>query len=218
MGAIISTVQSTVSTVSSVLKTLSSLNAQFSSLLVRASSPPSLPVPAPTRSYWLDDPPFPKLCDIQGELPAEADVVIIGSGITGAAVAKSLLELSGELRVVVCEARELCSGATGRNGGHIKATPYEALAMYRAKMGPEKAARLVRFQRRHLEILKQVGEKVPQGEVREVLTVDLFTERDDFEKAQREVEEMKVWMPEEKASVLEAEEAKREVSGAGSLL
>ncbi|KAJ4317856.1 hypothetical protein N0V84_007131 [Fusarium piperis] len=210
MGAIISTIQSTVSTVSSVLKTLSSLHTQFSSLLVRASSPPSLPVPAPTRPYWLDDPPFPKLCDIRGELPAQADVVIIGSGITGAAVAKSLLELSGELRVVVCEARDLCSGATGRNGGHIKATPYEVLAMYRAKMGPEKAAQLARFQRRHLEILKQVGEKVPQGEVREVQTVDLFTEKDDFEKAQREVEEMKVWMPEEKAFVLEADEARKE--------
>ncbi|KAJ4182836.1 hypothetical protein NW755_010036 [Fusarium falciforme] len=205
MGAIISTIQSTVSTVSSVLKTFSALHTQFSSLLVRASSPPSLPVPAPTRSYWLDDPPFPKLCDIQ-------DVVIIGSGITGAAVAKSLLELSGELRVVVCEARELCSGATGRNGGHIKSTPYEVLAMFGAKMGPEKAAKLARFQRSHLEILKQVGEKVPQGEVREVQTVDLFTERDDFEKAQREVEEMKVWMPEEKAFVLEADEVRKEVS------
>lgn len=218
MGAIISTIQSTVATVSSVLKTLSSLHTQFSSLLVRASSPPSLPVPAPTRSYWLDDPPFPKLCDIQSELPEESDVVIIGSGITGSAVAKSLLELSGELRVVVCEARELCSGATGRNGGHIKATPYEVLAMFRTKMGPEKAAKLARFQRSHLEILKQVGERVPQGEVREVQTVDLFTEKDDFEKAQREVEEMKVWMPEEKAIVWEADDARKEVSWADSLL
>ncbi|KAL2684629.1 hypothetical protein Neosp_005708 [[Neocosmospora] mangrovei] len=210
MGAIISTVQSSVSTVSSVFKTFSALHTQFSSLLVRASSPPSLPAPAPTRSYWLDDPPFPKLCGIQSELPAEADVVIIGSGITGAAVAKSLLELSGELRVVVCEARELCSGATGRNGGHIKSTPYEVLAMFRSKMGPEKATKLARFQRSHLEILKQVGEKVPQGEVREVQTVDLFTEKDDFEKAQREVEEMKVWMPEEKAFILEADEVRKE--------
>ncbi|KAM6530646.1 hypothetical protein FSOLCH5_000139 [Fusarium solani] len=89
--------------------------------------------------------------------------------------------------------------------------------MFRAKMGPEKAAKLARFQRSHLEILKQVGEKVPQGEVREVQTVDLFTEKDDFEKAQREVEEMKVWMPEEKAIVLEADEARKEVSWADSL-
>ncbi|KAM0428600.1 hypothetical protein ACHAPT_006961 [Fusarium lateritium] len=217
MGSIISTIQSTASTVSSVLKTLSSLHTQFSSLLVRASSPPSLPVPAPTRPYWLDDPPFPALCDIKGELPSTADVVIIGSGITGAAVAKSLLELSGELRVVVCEARELCSGATGRNGGHIKATSYEVLAMFRAKLGPEKAARLARFQRRHLEILKQVGEKVPQGEVREVQTVDLFIESEDFEKAKREVEGMKEWMPEEKALVWEADDARKEF-GANELI
>ncbi|WZH39262.1 FAD dependent oxidoreductase-domain-containing protein [Fusarium acuminatum] len=127
MGAVISTVQSVTSTISAGLKTLASLHSEFSSLLTRAASAPGFPVPEPTQSYWLDDPPFPALCDIQDDdLPQEADVVIIGSGIAGASVAKSLLELSeSKLRVVVCEARQLCSGATGRNGGHIKSAPYE---------------------------------------------------------------------------------------------
>ncbi|KAM5385245.1 hypothetical protein ACJZ2D_001206 [Fusarium nematophilum] len=216
MGSIVSTIRSTTSTISVALKTLISLNSQFTSLLSRAASPPSQPVPAPTHPYWLDDPPFPALCDVKpDDLPSETDVVIIGSGITGAAVERTLLELSGskeDLGILVCEARQLCSGATGRNGGHIKATPYEVFAMFREKLGSEEARRIARFQRRHLEVLKQVGEVVPEGEVREVQTVDLFLEREDFEKAKENVEEMREWMPEEECRIWEADEARKEVS------
>ncbi|KAF5680573.1 FAD dependent oxidoreductase [Fusarium heterosporum] len=212
MGSIVSTVQSTTSTISAGLKTLLALHNEFSSLLTRASSVPGFPVPEPTRPYWLDDPPFPALCDIQDEqLPQEADVVVIGSGITGAAVAKSLLELSdSKLRVVVCEARQLCSGATGRNGGHIKSAPYDEFAMFRPKLGPEGARRVVRFKRSHLEMMKQLGEKIPQAEVREVETVDVFLEKEDFQKAKKQIDDVKEWMPEEECKVWEGDEARKE--------
>lgn len=214
MGSVISTIQGTIFTVSSIIRTLSSLNMQFSSLLSRATSPPGLPVPNPTSSYWLDDPPFPALYDIQSELPVEADVVIIGSGIAGASVAKTLLELSGldkaPLRVVVCDARQLCSGATGRNGGHIKSTPYEVFSVFRSKFGPQRARELVKFQMRHLPTLLEVGAAVPVGEVREVRTVDLYIEQKDLEKARREVEELKEWVPEAECQVWDAEGAREE--------
>ncbi|KAM0351580.1 hypothetical protein ACHAPU_002588 [Fusarium lateritium] len=212
MGSIISTIQSTTSTISTGLKTLLALHNEFSSLLTRASSAPGFPVSEPTRPYWLDDPPFPALCDIQDdELPQEADVVIIGSGITGAAVAKSLLELSdSKLRVVVCEARQLCSGATGRNGGHIKSAPYDEFAMFRPKLGPEGARRVVRFKRSHLEMMKQLGEKIPQAEVREVETVDVFLEKEDLDKAKKQIDDVKEWMPEEECKVWEGEKARKE--------
>jgi glycine/D-amino acid oxidase-like deaminating enzyme len=60
------------------------------------------------------------------ELPETADVVVVGSGITGGFAARFLLEGEGVgeggkgegegegLRVVMLEAREVCSGATGR--------------------------------------------------------------------------------------------------------
>ncbi|KAH6950722.1 FAD dependent oxidoreductase-domain-containing protein [Fusarium avenaceum] len=212
MGAIISTVQSVTSTISAGLKTLASLHSEFSSLLTRAASAPGFPVPEPTQSYWLDDPPFPALCDIQdGDLPQEADVVIIGSGIAGASVAKSLLELSeSKLRVVVCEARQLCSGATGRNGGHIKSAPYEEFAIFRPKLGAEETRKVIRFKRKHLEMMKQLGESIPQAEVREVETVDVYLEKEDFEKAKKQVEEVKDWMPEEAHKIWEGEEARKE--------
>ncbi|KAF5250533.1 hypothetical protein FOXYS1_14875, partial [Fusarium oxysporum] len=212
MGSVISTLKSTASAISYGLKTVLTLHKQFSSLLERASSEPGFPVPEPTKSYWLDDPPFPALCDIQDDkLPSEVDIVIIGSGITGAAVTKSLLELSdSNLRVVVCEARQLCSGATGRNGGHIKSAPYDEFAMFKSKLGPEDARRIVRFKRRHLEMIKQLGKGIEVAEVREVETVDVFVGREDFEKAKKQVEDVREWMPEEKHRVWEAEEARKE--------
>jgi glycine/D-amino acid oxidase-like deaminating enzyme len=47
------------------------------------------------------------------DLPERAAVVIIGSGITGAFAARELVA-AGVTDVVVVEAREICSGATGR--------------------------------------------------------------------------------------------------------
>lgn len=53
------------------------------------------------------------------ELPSTADVVIIGSGFTGASLAHHIAELNASEDVVMLEARECCSGASGRNGGHL---------------------------------------------------------------------------------------------------
>lgn len=215
MGIVISLVRDAYRTANTVVKVLSTLNAQYKALIQRASSSPGVPVANPTSSYWLDDAPFPELVDIQHKLPEGADVVIIGSGITGAAAAKSLLELGGSgLSVVVLEARQLCSGATGRNGGHIKVVPYEVFSTLRERgLSAERAREMVRFQMRHLDVLMEVGGTIPAAEVREVETVDLFLEEKDFEKAKRQVRELEEWMPEVKCSVWEEDEARAKVSG-----
>lgn len=46
-------------------------------------------------------------------------MVIVGTGICGAFAAQELLSQSDDADVLVLEARTLCSGATGRNGGHL---------------------------------------------------------------------------------------------------
>lgn len=85
-----------------------------------ASKPVSLPRDNPTQSYWQD--PSDEIANIRTtvNLPESADVVIIGSGMTGAAIAWNLLQNATDgtrLRdVVMLEARQACSGATGRNG------------------------------------------------------------------------------------------------------
>jgi hypothetical protein len=81
----------------------------------RAANPVSLPHPRPTVSYWQDPPDDIANLRSMDELPASAEVVVIGSGISGAALAWNLLQ-NGPRNMVMLEARQACSGATGRNG------------------------------------------------------------------------------------------------------
>jgi gamma-glutamylputrescine oxidase len=85
--------------------------------------------------FWLDRPrePIP-VRPLQGP----ADVEVVGGGITGCACALALAK--GGLRVRAYEAREIASGASGRNGGFAlrgTAAPYDVA---RETLGPERAA------------------------------------------------------------------------------
>ena len=75
-----------------------------------------LPSAKSTRSYWHKEPSATLLGHrTTKDLPATADVVIVGSGITGAFAARFLKEgWAREHSVVMLEAREACWGATGR--------------------------------------------------------------------------------------------------------
>lgn len=83
----------------------------------------TLPTPASSHSFWHSEPnKFLIGHRTTEELPAEADIVIVGSGITGTSAARYLAEderAKGK-SVVLLEAREACWGATGRNGGHCQ--------------------------------------------------------------------------------------------------
>ena len=50
-----------------------------------------------------------------------ANIVVIGGGIMGLAIAYNLAEVYGVEGVVVLEKSYLCSGASGRNGGGVRA-------------------------------------------------------------------------------------------------
>lgn len=84
------------------------------------SRPADLPSQNSSASFWHTEPSAKLLGHRTTEdLPREADVVVVGSGISGASVAYHLLEeLEGsngeEKNVLVLEAREVCWGATGR--------------------------------------------------------------------------------------------------------
>ena len=77
----------------------------------------SLPTPKSSASFWHSEPSdFLLGHQTSRTLPEEADVVIVGSGITGASAARFLAEdeRAKGLSVVMLEAREACWGATGR--------------------------------------------------------------------------------------------------------
>ncbi|OAA55771.1 FAD dependent oxidoreductase [Niveomyces insectorum RCEF 264] len=225
MGSFVSALVGSAKLVKIALGALYEQYLQFRELDARINQPPGLPRPSPTRSFWLEDPPYPELVDIQSaELPVQADVVIIGSGITGVAVAWSLLaehaekteektSMSPPPRVVVLEARQLCSGATGRNGGHIKASPHETMAMlvHKFHVPAARAAALVRFQLAHLDHLLGLCAAEPGlqavAECREVETVDLFVDAARFREGQEGVALVKQWVPEFPMHIWTASEA-----------
>lgn len=213
MGAVISSIQDGAAALGSGLQLLASLNTKYNALFERINSTPPLPSVESTAPYWLDNPPFPELNDIgdDASVPSEADIVIIGSGITAVAAAKSILELSpATTSVLVLEARDICSGATGRNGGHIKADPYRDFIDHRKTLGSDEQARdVVRFIMRHLPVLKQFADKYPAAQIREVETVDLFLAEKDFDAAQKDVETTRKWLPEIEVKTWTGEEAKQ---------
>jgi hypothetical protein len=75
-----------------------------------------LPSENPTASFWLSQPSgFLLGHKTTPSLPSTADVIIIGSGISGASAAYHLAQ-DGSHDVLMLEAREACWGATGRVG------------------------------------------------------------------------------------------------------
>jgi glycine/D-amino acid oxidase-like deaminating enzyme len=69
-----------------------------------------------------------------------ADIVIVGAGITGVALALWLARAG--LRPVVVEAREIAAGASGRNGGFLLGGTAETYAAARERYGAERARRI----------------------------------------------------------------------------
>jgi hypothetical protein len=90
--------------------------------------PTSLPVPISeaSKSFWLfSTPDCNPLSDHGKDAPlpsSSVDVVIVGTGISGIFalyhLVQALRSKSRSIsRIVLLEARQFCSGATGRNGG-----------------------------------------------------------------------------------------------------
>jgi sarcosine oxidase subunit beta len=52
---------------------------------------------------------------------SQADVVIVGAGIMGLAIAYNLARHHGVTNIVVVDRSYLCGGASGRNGGGVRA-------------------------------------------------------------------------------------------------
>lgn len=75
------------------------------------------PVPDATLPFWRTE--LHSLDSHQSTqlLPSHCDVLIVGAGYSGVATAYHLLDANPlPPSVVILEARETCSGATGRNG------------------------------------------------------------------------------------------------------
>lgn len=95
------------------IREFSDLLASYQELSKRLQISPGLPVANPTLSFWTVPPST--VAKHVSNLPPHADIVIIGSGLTGTSFARAVLTHGSEhLQVVMLEARDACSGASGR--------------------------------------------------------------------------------------------------------
>jgi glycine/D-amino acid oxidase-like deaminating enzyme len=96
-------------------------------------------------SYWLQQVRCDPLLDHRttDALPKDADTVIIGSGISGTLIGKHHLETWPSKSVIVLEAREFCSGATGRNAGHCKPDQWRHYGKLEKAYGEEQAIKIM---------------------------------------------------------------------------
>ncbi|KAJ7660864.1 FAD dependent oxidoreductase-domain-containing protein [Mycena polygramma] len=165
-----------------IYQTLKSISDSFSALSERISRDPGLPGRNPSRSYWCSA-LSPLDRSTGAPFPEYADVVVIGSGIAGTAIARTLLDSQSiskkgpPLRVVMLEARDVCSGATGRNGGHVSPNTYQDYAELEARYGERAAQAIIRFRLAHLPALLAVAKNenlLFESQTREVEQFDVF--------------------------------------------
>ncbi|POS75970.1 FAD dependent oxidoreductase [Diaporthe helianthi] len=117
-----------------------------------------LPVPNPTSSYWRSELHYLDSYRSTAELPEKIEIVIIGAGIAGVSVAYHLSTAAKPPSILLLEARQTCSGATGRNGGHSKSKA-TTLMKHTEKFGAAAADEFAHFVWAHSSALKEVIEK-----------------------------------------------------------
>ncbi|TVY78531.1 Gamma-glutamylputrescine oxidoreductase [Lachnellula suecica] len=117
------------------------------------------PVPNATLPYWRSELHGIDSLRTTEELPKECDVLIIGAGLSGVSTAYHLLsDNPSPPSIVLLEAREICSGATGRNGGHLL-SPHSYVDPVVREHGVDAARELALFQRDQIYAMKGIAEK-----------------------------------------------------------
>ena len=140
-------------------------------------APPGFPHPYPTKSYWQLPPHAIANHRTSPQLPTSTtfDYVIVGSGVSGAAVAYKLLSRNPKLSILMLEARTAASGASGRNGGHCRAGWWLHFKRYYDAFGEDEALKFARLEEQNVQdIADFVREHDVDCDFQDVETADVF--------------------------------------------
>ncbi|WWC72307.1 uncharacterized protein I206_106269 [Kwoniella pini CBS 10737] len=114
-----------------------------------------LPIDNPTKSFWIESAESPlRNHRTTEDLPKETDVLIVGSGYTGASFAYWLHKFTSNgttPRMVMLEARDVCGGATGRNGGQLRPHFYSRYRNWSTRFGADGALKVIQHEAAHLK-------------------------------------------------------------------
>ncbi|CAH0057810.1 unnamed protein product [Clonostachys solani] len=121
----------------------------------------SLPVSDSSLSFWHQTTrSFPYLNNNRdAPVPLASRYAVIGSGISGALTAWELIKngVKGE-DILILEAREAVSGATGRNAGHVRPDAFRGFPSFAARHGPVQAKKIIESERVVLQKVKDFVE------------------------------------------------------------
>ncbi len=103
--------------------------------------------------FWTDQTPIPT--DLSRvELPAEVDVAVVGSGVTGLNAALELAK--ARVTVAVLEQHDIGWGASSRNAGMMSAGVTASTAYQLRKYGPEKTRQLYQWSADAVDYVEKV--------------------------------------------------------------
>ncbi|PQE31251.1 FAD dependent oxidoreductase superfamily protein [Rutstroemia sp. NJR-2017a WRK4] len=131
----------------------------------KSPEPPlRLPVTNSTDPFWHKEkhPIHNHGSDEESPIPEFSDVVIIGAGYAGVATAYNIVKgnpTGQKLSVTILEARSVCSGATGRNGGHLRPDLYGHIPKYIDRYNAATGEELAKFEVEHVQALKELIER-----------------------------------------------------------
>jgi gamma-glutamylputrescine oxidase len=134
-------------------------------------------------SYWQQaSPDFP----LSSDVPPSVEVAIIGGGLLGAATSYWLARAG--VHAALLERTALAAGATGRNGGFVRAGPAGSYSEAVTRLGQETARHVMRLTMESQAVMRQILEEEDIScEYREPGTLRLATTSMQEEQIRREI-------------------------------
>lgn len=102
-------------------------------------------------SYWQQTAPD---LPLSGDLPSSVDIAVVGGGLLGAASCYWLARTGA--RVALLERKAVASGASGRNGGFVRAGPAGSYTEAIARLGHDTALQVMHLTAESQTILRQI--------------------------------------------------------------